>query len=96
MPSVAYLLANGNMRMYRITMRDASCSGEGWHDMVDDSNNEKPFAVWWRDEGNWVKAYITNSMDDAYNWAMAAAVYDPTLVGVAGLPKFDTPGYAVY
>lgn len=54
-------------------------------------------AVWWRDEnGMWVKAHETDSWEKAHDWAMAAAVYDPELVGIAQGEQFDTPGYVVY
>lgn len=53
-------------------------------------------AVWWKENGEWVKAHVAQSWDEAYNWAMAAAVYDPELVGIAQGDKFDMPGYVVY
>lgn len=54
------------------------------------------FAVWWLDGGKWVKAFSTDSWDRAHDWAFAAAGYDEDLVGIAGAPRFDTPGFAVY
>lgn len=57
---------------------------------------ESKVAVWWRENGKWVKAHETDDWDRAYAWAMAAAVYDETLVGCTQGDQFDTPGYVVY
>lgn len=53
-------------------------------------------AVWWRGEdGGWVVAHSCDDWDEAYGWAMASAVYDPTLVGLTD-SSFPVPGYVVY
>lgn len=57
---------------------------------------EDKVAVWWREDGKWVKAHVADSWKEAHDWAMAAAVYDPTLVGLTQGSQFDMPGYVVY
>ena len=53
-------------------------------------------AVWWIENGQWVKAHVADTWEEAHDWAMAAAVYDPTLVGLTQGEQFDMPGYVVY
>lgn len=60
------------------------------------SDDEGKVAVWWLDGGKWVKAHVTDSWQKAHDWAVAAAVYDETLVGVTNGSQFDMPGYVVY
>ena len=64
--------------------------------MNESTDKSGKFAVWWLDGGKWVKAFATDSWEHAHDWAFAAAGYDEDLVGIAGAPRFDTPGFAVY